>query len=239
MKIHAAVAVLIAAGVVVAPAATAVAASGGYGPSAPTGPTGSPGGFDSIVTTKTFDSAGGRLTGRVAGGDVAVTVPPGAFGHPMQVEVTAPALAGVTSALPSVGFAGYAAVAGLGVKVLDANGRPLTGTFAKPVDVTISGPQLGVPGERVLRFGGASQASVVGSTVTRGHVVVHLTEDPNLAVVNPIETSGSAMGAGATVAGATTTHTGKPFAGEAALAAALVVTGAATIGVARWRAHHH
>ena len=228
-----AVGLLTAGAAAVLPSAAAFAA-GGYGPAAPTGPAGTPGGYSAVVTVKTVDAAGGRLAARIAGASVRVNVPADAFAAPVQVEVTKPVLGSVNHALGTVGFSGYRAVAGIGVKVLNANGKPYEGTFAKPVDVTLTGARLGVAGEKVLELDGSSAATVLASTPGHGAVSVRLVKDPNLAVINPDAASAAPVTSG-TIAGATTSHTGKAFAGESALGGLLVLGGAGALAAATAR----
>jgi hypothetical protein len=206
----------------VASAGTAFAAGNGYGPT-PTGPSGVPGGFSSVVITKTLGAGGGSLTAPVAGATLTIRVPSGAFSAPVEVEVTSPDLSAVGSALGNLGYPGFRAVGGLGVKVLNTSGQPVRGTFAKPLTVTLSGSQLGVPGERVLRFTSPGSATVVPASLGSGSVTINLTSDPDLAVVNP------PAGTAANVPGATSVHTGLPFTGERDLGLLLIVAGAGGI----------
>lgn len=171
----------------------------------------------------------------VAGSSLTVTAPVGALAPGDQIEVTAPSLPGVQAALPSVGFAGYHAVAGIGIGVTSPSGKRVTTTFAKPLTVNLTGSALGVPGEEVLEFTGPSSASVVPSTTGTHSVSVTLTHDPNLSVINPAANSGVAAtsGAGSTsVPGATTQDTGLPFAGLRDIAYVLGALGLVAFGVA-------
>lgn len=209
-----------------------VASAGGYGPSGPTGPVGAPGGYTAVVATQTFGGSGGSLTATLTGTTVRVTVPAGAFNGPVQVELTAPSLPGVQSALAGVGYPGYQAVAGLGIKVFAADGQAITGQFAAPLTVTLTGADLGGNGEKVLMFTGPGSTAVIPSEPGAGFITVHLTADPDLVVINP-----SAVTSTGAVAGATTTHTGLPFTGETDLALSLLgIGGFAVIGAfVPWR----
>jgi hypothetical protein len=218
-------AVLVAA--VFGPSAAAMAAGGGYGPSPSTGPSGVPGGFTTVVTTKTVGPGGGSLTGLVAGAAFTIRVPAGAFGKPVEIEVTEPVLASTGAALGKLGYPGYRAVAGVGVKVLTTSGTPLQGSFAKPLTVTLRGSSLGVRGERVLGWVSADTVSVVRSTQSPGSASVQLTADPDLTVINP-----PASPSQASVPGATSVHTGLPFAGERDLGLALMLGGAGALAAA-------
>lgn len=231
MKLKLAAVGLGAAAITLATAGAAFAAPGGYGPSVPTGPANTPGGFTHVVATKSFNTDGGNLLGTVTHASLDVAVPQGAFSQPVQVEITSPNLSQVTdSLLSSVGFNGFTSTAGFGFKVLDANGKPLQGKFAKPVKVTLHGDNLGVKGQKVLRLDGPNKSSVVKSTVGNRSVSVYLDEDPNLVVVTPKSAAGNG-----TVPGATSQGTGKPFGAEIILGAALIAAGGGALAVARRR----
>jgi len=234
VRMKAAAAMLTAAGLAAVPAA-ASAAPGGYGP-VPTGPAGAPGGYSALAATRTVGPAGGSISVPVAGGIVVVTVAAGTFSSPVQLEVTSPSLTGVTAGLSGVGFAGYRGVAGVGVKVLDQTGQPITGSFAKPLGVSLTGASLGGAGQKVLRFDTASSATVMPATLGAGSVALLIAADPDLAVVSPTGTPGVTSG---TIAGATTPHTGKPFAGETALALALLCAAGGSLVLAGRRRTQH
>ena len=216
------------AGASLALAGGALAAPGGYGPSVPTGPVGTPGGYTSVVTTETVAAAGGALSGSVAGGRLDISVPAGAFSRPVQVEVTSPNLSAITpQSLSQLGFGGYSAAAGYGVKVLDDSGQALAGSFGKSLRVTVHGAGLGLPGQKVLMLDGADGATVVPTTLGADSVTVQLSRDPNLVVITPR----SAPAPVATVAGATSATTGKPFLGESVLGGLLIAAGAGAVVV--------
>lgn len=237
---------LLAAGLVAVPAGAALAASG-YGPSVPTGPTGAPGGYTAVAATQTVGPTGGALAAAVPGAAVAVAVPTAAFTQPVQVEVTAPNLPAVNAGLSTLGYAGYRAVSGLGVKVLTQSGSAYQGTFARPVQVTITGSNLGLPGEKVLEFTGPNTVVQVNAILGQGKITVPLVADPNLVVVNPAVAATSSTApsstapsaalpsAGAPLAGATTQHTGLPFTGETDLALGLLGAGGLGLLVAARR----
>jgi len=234
VKIKIAATALGAAALTLTSAGAAVAAPGGYGPSVPTGPSNTPGGFSTVVTTKTVGSSGGTLNAPVPGGDMQVDVPAGAFSAPVQIEITKPDLNGITSTdLSSVGFAGYHSVAGFGFKVLDQSGKALTGKFDKPVVITLHGANLGVAGQKVLRLDGPNNSSVVTFTLGNNLVTISLDEDPNLVVVSPSKSAAPAN----TLPGATSQGTGKLFGAEAVLAALLIAAGVGIggLGFARRR----
>lgn len=140
----------------------------GYGPSAPTGPATAPGGYTSVVTTKTVGASGGTIDASVpssAGGSMQVVIqaPPGGLPSGTELVVTSPNLSAIQPA--QLGFTGYRPVVGFGIAALLPSGHPV-GTFAKPVTVstTYSGPSL--QGGRVLEITGPQTASIVASTIT-------------------------------------------------------------------------
>ena len=214
---------LIAASFVAVPASAALAA-GGYGPGSPTGPAGTPGGFTIVVATQTVTAAGGAVSASVPGATLKVDVPAGAFAQPVQIEITSPDLSAANVGLSAVGFANYQAVSGAGVKVLDSNGQPITGTFTKPITVSLTGPGLGVAGEKALEFTGPTAVAVLPAVLGSGEVTVTLDQDPNLVFANP------KSGPAGTVAGATSKTTGLPFTGETDIAVALIAAGVALAG---------
>lgn len=221
----------VAAGIALVPG-VALAAAGGYGPTTGTGPANTPGAYTQNVATVSVDATGaGSLSGSVPGATAQVTAPAGSLPAGAQIEATAPDLSGVTSGLSGVGFSGYKAVAGIGVKVFNADGTPMTGNFSKPVTVTLTGSGLGASGEKVVMFTGATAASAIPATVANGSVTFTINADPNIAVIDP--TSAAVAG---TVANATSTHTGLPITGEEAAIAGLVVVGVGGLAMARRRA---
>ena len=160
------------------------AAGGGYGPGV-AGPAGAPGGFSTIVTTHAFGTTGGTVTAAVPGGQAQLTVPDGAFGQPVQAVITAPDLNGINAVLPQLGFAGYSAIAGVGISIDDANGEPLTGLFIHPLTLTITGSGIGA-GDLLVEFTSLSTAATLQAAVfTAGSVTVSLAADPDFAVLAP------------------------------------------------------
>jgi hypothetical protein len=230
MRVRLVAASAVAAGIALVPG-VAMAAAGGYGPTTPTGPSDSPGGYSTVLTTKTVDSAGGSLTAALDGASATVAAPAGAFSSPVQIEATKPDLTAVTSGLSGAGFNGYKALAGIGVKVLDGGGAPVTGKFAKPITVTLTGTGLGVAGTKAIMFNGAAAASVLPSTLGTNSITITIDQDPNIAVITP-----TTAAAPAAVAGSTSTHTGIPTLGIELGAFALAVVGGGALVVSRRRA---
>lgn len=146
-----------------------------------------------------------------------------------QLAITAPPLSNVQDVLPQAGFPGYRAVSALGVTVLDKSGAEVSGQFASPIQVKISGSGLGTSGQQVVKFTGPTTAAAIPATLATGSVSVPLSSDPALAVLTPTSTA-----PGSTV-GATTKPTGKPFALELDIAYALglIALGAGAVGVRR------
>lgn len=163
---------------------SAHAAGGGYGPGIG-GPAGAPGGFSDIVTTQAFGTNGGAVTATVPGGQALLTVPDGAFGQLVQAVITAPDLIGINAALPQLGFGGYTAIAGVGISIDDADGKPLTELFVHPLTLTINGSGIG-PGDLLVEFTSLSTAATLQSAAfTSGSVTVSLAADPDFAVLAP------------------------------------------------------
>jgi hypothetical protein len=203
-------------------------AASGYGPTTPTGPVDAPGSYAKIVQTATVPASGGTVHVSNAGGAASIdlVVPSGAFNQPTQIEVTAPDLSAVNASLPNLGFGGYSAVGGIGIKALDAAGQPVIGTFAKPLSLTLTGAEFGKPGEKVIEFTGAHSIQVLPATLGANSVTIQLTQDPDIAVINPPADSSTE-----TITGATTTTTGLPFFGEALGAGIALFFGAVALGL--------
>lgn len=214
---------------------SAYAAGGGYGPGAPAS-NGAPGGFTAVIASKVIGPGGGTLAVTVPGGFLTVEVPLGAFTTSDDVVVTSPDLAATDAGLSSVGFAGFHAVAGAGLSVLDSSGAPVIGRFSLPVTVTITGSSVGTSGEKVLELTGPASAHVVPATLSPGSVSVSVTSDPALVAVNPTAIS-PAVAAG--VPAATSQHTGLPFTGETDLAYGLAGAGLVALGAAGARHRRH
>jgi hypothetical protein len=185
--------------------ATAHAAGGGYGPGI-AGAAGTPGGFNSVVTTHAFSTSGGAITAAVPGGQAQLTVPDGAFAEAVQAVITAPDLSSINAALPQLGFAGYTAIAGIGISIDDANGKPITELFTHPLTLTITGAGIGA-GDLLVEFTSLTTAATLQSAVfSNGSVTVSLTADPDFAVLAPSATASSPANASAS-AGATASPT--------------------------------
>lgn len=184
-----------------------------YGPSVPV--SGAPGGFAAVVTSRTITPAGGTITATVDGALVTLTIPPGAFPVPVQITITAPALAAIGSA----GFAGFLAVSGVGIQV-EENGSPYPGTFLKPITLTIRSSAITSSSAMVV-WNGTAFVSDPGATVSAGTAMTSFDRDPNFAVLSPSGTTGGP------IAGATTPMTGEPFLGEGIAAAMLLLLGTA------------
>ncbi|HEY5050331.1 MAG TPA: hypothetical protein VII50_05485 [Acidothermaceae bacterium] len=160
------------------------AAGGGYGPGIG-GPAAAPGGFSSIVTTHAFGVTGGTVSANVPGGEAELTVPDGAFSQPIQAIITAPDLSGINAALPQLGFSGYSAIAGVGISIDDANGKPITSLFVHPLTLTITGSGIDA-GDLLVEFTSLSTAATLQAAVfTTGSVTVSLAADPDFAVLAP------------------------------------------------------
>jgi hypothetical protein len=173
-------AVLIAVGIANAPSALAV--GGGYGPG--TGPSDVPGGYSIVVKTQTFGAEGGVLQANIPGGRARLVVPAGAFSQAVQLEVTAPDLAGVEAALPRLHFSGFLVLGGIGVKAYNLDGRPFAGDFDAPLTLTVSGREF-PRGVQVIRLSGAASSVPVAAQVSAGAVTVTLLNDPDFALLAP------------------------------------------------------
>jgi hypothetical protein len=174
-------------------ASSAAATQGGYGPgiTGPTGPANAPGGYSDIVATHTFGATGGVLGANVAGGRAHLTVPKNAFGRTAQVEITTPGLSGIQAALQSLGFGGFSAIGGIGVKVYYTNGKPFVGNFAHALTLTITGPSVG-SGDRLIKFTSPSSATLEEAVFSQGSVTLTLLTDPDFAILAPTTVAAAA-----------------------------------------------
>jgi hypothetical protein len=180
-----------------------------------------PGGFSAVVTTQTITPAGGTVGPvMVAGADVLVHVPTGAFSQPVQLTITAPDLAHIPPT------PGYKVVAGVGAEVT-LNGAHYPGTFAKPVIVIISSPKI-TASSQVMVWNGSSFVMDPNSTTTAGTAGVGFDSDPAFAVESPTTPT-------TPVPGATSPVTGEPFLGEGILAGVLVLGGTGGLVLSRRR----
>lgn len=167
-------------------------AAGGYGPGEP-GLPGVPGGFERDVRiVKTIGFSGGQLSTTLANKvGIKVVVPPAAFVSLVRVAVTAPPFSELSSMLPKLGLKAYSPVTGLGLFFSNpTNGKSLKGHFAKPVTVTLRGPDLGVPGEKVFELTSATSAKELATALKKGIATFSLRSDPDLLVVNPVNHRG-------------------------------------------------
>ncbi len=127
-----------------------------YGPPPPPPPRT---GYHNVVTSRVVGPAGAVIKADIDGLVIAVTIPPGEFSHPVQVTLLAPFLTGIGDA----GHPGYRAIGGVGIEIL-VNGKPFTGTLAKPITVEISGRAVR-PGDRVAVWNGKTW-QFIGSAAT-------------------------------------------------------------------------
>ncbi len=213
-----------AVGVASLAGSAAFAAGSGYTPTTSPVPTGTPGGYSQVVTAETISPSATATTVMavtVDGIPVHISVPAGTFSTPVQVIVTAPVLSQVTTGVSALGYSGYVAVAGLGVSVVTSSGKLYSGTFLKPITVTIDNPKIGA-GDRVVEWNGQGTFSAVSNaSVGAGHASWTFQQDPAFAVLAP-------KNAGV-VPGATSPVTGKPFLEEGLLAMGLLGSGAALL----------
>ena len=203
---------LLALGGAVIASPLASAAGTGYAPgTAPhTGAT-APGLHGKVVKVCTLQPAGGPCAATIGDTSITASVTSGTFAVPTTCVVTdadSTALAGPGGAQVVVAF-------GFGCY---QNGTKLTGSFSPPVLVTVSSPQI-VTGSKVY-FRESTELEAVTASVTSGKATFPVNEDPTVEVTAPT----------VALTGATTVHTGEPFALEGAIADLLVLAGSVLIG---------
>jgi hypothetical protein len=129
-----------------------------YGPPPP--PPVAPGGYQSVVTSRTVGPAGATIVVAIDDCKAFLTVPRGTFKTLVQFTITAPAVAEIGNA----GHPGYRAICGIGVGIT-VNGKIYTGTFGHPLSLVISGFAIR-RGDRVVVWNG-SRFVFVSATVGR------------------------------------------------------------------------
>lgn len=203
------------------------AAGTGYSPSTTPVPAATPGGFSQVVTVKTIPANSTSTTtvsATVNGAPITISVAPGTFSKSVQVIVTQPVLSQITSALPSLGFSGWHAAAGLGVNVTTSSGTAYRGTFNKPVAVSVASSAV-TSGDRVVEWlANGSFSSVANPTITQGKATWSFNQDPGFAILSA---------SSSTVPGGTSPVTGKPFQGESLAGAGLLSLGVGTLYLSR------
>lgn len=224
-------AAVVSGGVVVFVAAVGSTAwaSGSPAPSVPSAPSPAAG-FQTTVLSETVapSTTAQTFTAVSNGADIAVTVPPGAFGDVVvDLVLTEPALSSLTSSLSQVGLAGYSLGAGVGVEVVtQSTGQPLSGNFASPLSVSIVSSSI-TTSSKVIEYPTTGSPYVVNNAVVSGgKVAVSVSSDPGFAVATPVST---------TVPGATAPVTGKNFLPEGIVAGLLLVSGVSFLAVGRRR----
>lgn len=181
-----------------------------------------PGGFTAVVTTQTITPAGGTVGPiMVAGAEVTVHVPAGAFSQDVQLTITAPDLSDIPAA------PGFTIVAGVGAEIT-LNGAHYPGTFGAPVTITIASPRI-TASSQVVVWNGSSFVNDPNSTTMAGSASISFDSDPAFAVESPTSSKT------APVPGATSPVTGEPFLGEGLLAGLLVLGGTGGLVMSRRR----
>jgi len=180
-----------------------------------------PGGFSTIITTQTIGPGGGTIGPvTVAGAEVTVHIPAGAFSSNVEIVITAPDLAAVP---PTTGFV---VVAGVGVGV-SVGGTKYSGTFLKPITIDIASSKI-TASSMVGTWNGSAFVTDPNSTVTAGMASISM--DSDAAFIVQASTAKAAP-----VPGATSPVTGEPFLGEGILAGLLVLGGAGALFTSRRR----
>jgi hypothetical protein len=231
--------VIVAGAVVVGVSATVFAG---------TGSAGVPGGFTSVVVTKTVPTSGGTLTGTLNGHQISVTVPSGALTQPVVVAVTW----GSPAEIGNAGINGDSAIVAVGLSATNpASGNPVTGYFGQPVTVTITGSFSSADPIVSYSVANARWSTLSGATVTAGKVTFSTTSGMDFAVMAASSSAGAktvavtpstaapvtqATTAPATTpavpaatAGTTDVSTGEPFLLEGIIAGVLVLTGVSSL----------
>lgn len=115
---------LSAAVAVTVSAVAAVTATAGYGPTVPPGPP-IPGGFSTVITSKTFSTGGGTLSATAGTSRFVLRVPSRALTRRLQLTLTRPRLGNLKSRVPH----GTTPLLGVAVLATYPNGHFVPGTF--------------------------------------------------------------------------------------------------------------
>jgi hypothetical protein len=121
-------------------ALAAATADAGYGPPTPPGPP-VPGGFSTVVASKTFGTAGGTLVARSGSTHFSLHVGRQALKGRLHLTLTRPRLQGVKGRLPR----GTTPVIGFALLATRPDGRYVTGAFAR------SGIRLTIVDRRITK----------------------------------------------------------------------------------------
>ena len=144
-------------------------------------------GFETNVqTVKLIGVSGGRLSAAALGGaQVTVGVSAHTFTGSVQVAITKPSLAGLTSLLHRLGFPSYSVTTGFTVLVSHRNGKLVTSGFGHPVTITIRGSKVGSRGQKVLALTSKTAPCVVSEAPRSGQVVVLIRKSCALMLASP------------------------------------------------------
>ena len=169
-----------------------------YSPPLPASP--SPGGYVSVVTSRTISPSGGVIgVVSVHGLQVRLSVPRGAFSVPVQVTITAPDV----TAIGSGGHPGYRALGGVGV-LLQAEGTTYVKRFARPLVLTVSGRAIRA-GSRVAVWKG-TRFAFKASSESRAREVINVRRgtEQDFAILAPVRAWLASRGTGSSWGHATT-----------------------------------
>ena len=136
------------------------------------------------VAHRVLDVDGGSVTAEVPTGRITLDVPPEALRGPTDVRITTASAAGVDGLLADDGLTSQRTVVAVGLKAYTLAGDPLTGSFAKPLTLTLAGTGLGAPVEQVVQLNLPSPRALPAS-LTPGRVRVLTDSQPDLAVIAP------------------------------------------------------
>ena len=136
------------------------------------------------VAQRVLDVDGGSVTAEVPSGRITLDVPPQALSGPTDVRITTASAAAVDGLLADEGLTSQRTIATVGLKAYTLAGDPLTGTFAKPLMLTLTGTGLGAPVEQVVQLNLPAPQSLPAS-FRPGSVSVLTDSQPDLAVIAP------------------------------------------------------
>lgn len=166
---------------VAAALAIAAPATAGYGPTVPPGPS-IPGGFSSVIASKTFGAGGGTLAARAGKTRFDLHVQQGALSSPVQFTLTAPRLGKLGKSVPR----GMVPTTGVALVATRPNGRFVTGTFgSNRIRLVVVDPRITTRSVVLVWNGRARRFTRFQATITAGRATFTLNRIQELLLASP------------------------------------------------------
>lgn len=157
------------------------AAGSGYSSPSPS-PSNIPGGYTTVLVSKTISTSATTISTAAAGSTASFAFPTGTFSSPTTISVTKPNLNGITSGLPNMHLSNARAIAGFGISFKNSVGSAVTPLA--PIKATIHNSAI-KPGDILVQITGPTAATKVPAAFSSGQVSFQFQKDPNFAVIAP------------------------------------------------------